>query len=56
MTEFPNDDNFYPGKYIIDISKKILKNQPNINLENFDKIKNNFKKQGLKYSMELIKI
>ena len=54
-TEFPNDETLYPGNYIIDISKKILKNQPNINLENFDKIKTIIKKQGLKYSMELIK-
>ena len=36
---FPNDETLYPGNYIIDISKKILKNQPDINLENFDKIK-----------------
>ncbi len=53
--KFPNDETLYPGNYIIDISKKILKNQPNINLDNFDKVKTIIKKQGLKYSMELIK-
>ena len=52
---FPNDSSLYPGEYIIEISKKILKNKPNINLDDFDKIKNNLKRQGLKYSMELIK-
>ena len=54
-TNFPNDDNLYPGEYIIEISKKILKRQPNINLQDFEKIKQNLKKQGLKYSMDLIK-
>tara|TARA_S200000501_G_scaffold54059_2_gene44203 strand:- start:2894 stop:4618 length:1725 start_codon:yes stop_codon:yes gene_type:complete len=54
-TKFPDDETLYPGNYIIDISKKILKNQPNMNLENFDKIKTIIMKQGLKYSMELIK-
>ena len=54
-TNFPNDDNLYPGEYIVEISKKILKRQPNINLQDFEKIKQNLKKQGLKYSMDLIK-
>ena len=50
-TFFPNDESLYPGEYIIEISKKILKKYPNINLDDFDKIKKNLKKQGLKYSM-----
>ncbi len=54
-TNFPNDSSLYPGQYIIEISKQILKRQPNINLDNFDKIKKKLKTQGLKYSMELIK-
>ena len=54
-TNFPKDESLYPGEYIIDISRHILKNQPNINLSNFDKIKNHLKRQGLKYSMKLIK-
>ena len=54
-TNFPNDENLYPGEYIKEISKKILKRQPNINLQDFEKIKQNLKKQGLKYSMDLIK-
>ena len=32
---FPNDKNLYPGKYIIDISKKIIKSNPKLNLNNF---------------------
>ncbi len=55
-TKFPSDETLYPGSYIIDISKKILNDEPDINLENFDKIKNKLKKQGLKYSMDLIKL
>ena len=55
-TKFPSDETLYPGSYIIDISKKILKDEPDINLENFDKIKNKLKKQGLKYSMDSIKL
>ena len=54
-TNFPIDESLYPGEYIIEISKKILKKQPNINLDDFDKVKQNLKKQGLKYSMDLIK-
>ena len=53
--DFPSDASLYPGEYIIEISKKILKKQPNINLNNFEKIKQNLKKLGLKHSMELIK-
>ncbi len=54
-TSFPNNESLYPGEYIKEISKKIIKKNPNIKLDNFDKIKSKLKKEGLKYSMELIK-
>ncbi len=51
---FPNDINLYPGDYIIDIAKKIIKNK---SIKNFDKIEKIYKKlseQSLKFSMNLI--
>ena len=53
--KFPTIDNLYPGDYVIDIAKKILKNNPKINLNNFKKISKNLKRDSLKYSMQLIK-
>ena len=53
--KFPTIDNLYPGDYVIDIAKKILKNNPKINLNNFEKISKNLKRDSLKYSMQLIK-
>ena len=51
---FPNDINLYPGDYIIDIAKKIIKNK---SIKKFDKIEKIYKKlsqQSLKFSMNLI--
>ena len=31
--KFENNENLYPGQYIIDIAKNILKKKPNINLK-----------------------
>ena len=53
--DFPKDDNLYPGKYIIDIAKKILKNNKKINLSNFQKVHKILKKESIKCSMDLIK-
>ena len=53
--EFPKNENLYPGEYIKDIAKKILKNNKRINLNNFDKIHKSLKKESIKYSMDLIK-
>ena len=36
--KFPHDKNLYPGEYIIDICKKIIKKKKKINLDNFKKI------------------
>ena len=52
---FPTDKDLYPGDYIIDIAKKIIKKKY---IKNFDEFKNIDKKltqESLKYSMELIK-
>ncbi|MAV56469.1 MAG: arginine--tRNA ligase [Candidatus Pelagibacter sp.] len=53
--EFPKDQSLYPGNYIIDISRKILKKNPKIDLKSFDKIKNKLKKISIQYSMDMIK-
>ena len=53
--KFPLDLNLYPGEYIIDIAKNILKKNSKIDLNNFKKINTILKKNSLKYSMELIK-
>ena len=53
--DFPKEKNLYPGEYIIDIAKKILKNNKKINLSNFQKIHKILKKESIKCSMDLIK-
>ena len=53
--DFPKEKNLYPGEYIIDIAKKILKNNKKINLSNFKKIHKILKKESIKCSMDLIK-
>ncbi len=53
--KFQNEKDLYPGEYIIDIAKKILSSNPNIQLEDFNKIYENLKIQSLKHSMNLIK-
>ena len=52
---FPTEKNLYPGAYVIDIAKKILKSNSKINLKNFKKIYKILKKDSLKHSMNLIK-
>ena len=52
---FPNDINLYPGDYVIDIARKVIKNKSISNFNNFDKIYNKLSTLSLKYSMELIK-
>ena len=54
-SKFPKNKNLYPGNYIKDIAKKIIKNNSKNDFKNFE---NNFdflKKESLKASMELIK-
>tara|TARA_B110000211_G_C14059087_1_gene544710 strand:+ start:273 stop:2000 length:1728 start_codon:yes stop_codon:yes gene_type:complete len=53
--KFVNKENLYPGEYVIDIAKKILKDIPDINLEDFKKIFSMLSEIALKHSMILIK-
>ena len=52
---FPKKENLYPGNYVIDIARNILKDHPKINLDNFKKIFNMLSEEALKHSMNLIK-
>ena len=51
---FPNKKDLYPGDYIIDIAKKIIKTNTIKNFNNFDKIYNKLSLESLKYSINLI--
>ena len=53
--EFPKKENLYPGLYIKDIANKIIKENPDIDLSDFDKNFEFLKKESIKSSMELIK-
>ena len=53
--KFVNKENLYPGEYVIDIAKKILKDIPDINLEDFKKNFSMLSEISLKHSMILIK-
>jgi len=52
---FPNDKDLYPGAYIIDIAKKIIKNKSIKNFDNFNKIQTKLSLESLKCSIQLIK-
>ena len=51
---FPEDKDLYPGDYIIDIAKKIIKNKSIRDFSNFEKIYKKLSSESLKYSMKLI--
>jgi len=53
--KFPNKENLYPGDYVIDIAKNILKEHREINLTDFKKSFALLSVQSLKHSMSLIK-
>ena len=53
--KFVNKEDLYPGDYVIDIAKKILIEEPEINLIDFKKIYPMLSEIALKYSMILIK-
>ncbi len=53
--EFINNEDLYPGEYIILIGKKIIDENKNEKFDNFKKSFELLKKYSLKYSMELIK-
>ena len=52
---FPNKENLYPGKYIIDIAKNILNDNKNLDLTYFDKNFEFLRKKSLEVSMKIIK-
>ena len=53
--KFPDKENLYPGDYVNDIAKNILKDFKKIDLTNFQKIFDMLSEQSLKHSMNLIK-
>jgi len=53
--KFPNKENLYPGNYVIDIAKNILKDYQKIDLNNFQNIFDMLSKESLEHSMNLIK-
>ena len=53
--EFPKNKNLYPGLYIKDIAKKIIEDNIDLDLRDFDKNFDFLKKISIKTSMELIK-
>jgi len=52
--KFLNDKNLYPGEYVVDIAKKIIK-EVDSNFDNLDKSFEVLKIKSLEHSMELIK-
>ncbi len=53
--EFPHKEDLYPGIYIKEIAKKILKENVNQKFDDFEKDYDFLKKESLKSSMKLIK-
>ena len=52
--KFPLDKDLYPGDYVIDIAKIIIKNKTFTSYNNFIKIEKKLTSESLKYSMQLI--
>jgi arginyl-tRNA synthetase len=52
---FPNDKNLYPGNYIIDIAKRVIKSKVIKDFTNLEKIYKRLYLESLKHSMQLIK-
>ena len=53
--KFVNKENLYPGDYVVDVAKKVLIEDSEINLTNFKNIFLKLSEMSLKYSMILIK-
>jgi len=54
-TLFPNDQDLYPGEYVVDIAKSILKKNKFSNFDNYDLIFNDLKNLCIEEAMNLIK-
>jgi len=52
---FPNDQDLYPGEYVVDIAKSILKKNKFSNFDNYDLIFNDLKNLCVEEAMNLIK-
>ena len=53
--KFINQENLYPGEYVIDIANKIIKEKPDFKYDDFNKIHSELSVESLKHSMDLIK-
>jgi len=54
---FPIDDNdLYPGDYLIDIAKKIISKNKDLDFKNFESVSEKLKKLSIQESLKLIKI
>jgi arginyl-tRNA synthetase len=53
--KFVNEQDLYPGEYIIDIAKNIIKDKIDIDINNFEKSYPLLSEASLKHSMNLIK-
>jgi len=53
---FPNDQDLYPGEYIKDIAKKIIKSKTIKDFNNYKKIYKKLSSESLKLSMKLIMV
>ena len=54
---FPIDDKeLYPGDYLIDIAKKIISNNKDLDFKNFDSVSEKLKHLSIQESLKLIKI
>ncbi len=54
---FPIDDKeLYPGDYLIDIAKKIISKNKNLDFKNFESVSEKLKKLSIQESLQLIKI
>jgi len=52
---FPNDQDLYPGEYVVDTAKSILKKNKFSNFDNYDLIFNDLKNLCIEEAMNLIK-
>ena len=51
---FPNNNDLYPGDYIIEIAKSVIKSKKIKNFDNLEIIYKKLSSESLKYSMQLI--
>ena len=53
--KFPENVDLYPGDYVIDIARKIIRKKSIKNFKNYEKIYDRLNKESLKFSIEIIK-